>query len=132
MGRHRRTALRRSSRRRKHRPAARRRPGPRLPQQSIRTFLNAKRPERHSVKLPLSILNTLVWRGLPTERTLAAPAVTTWVHHLRDTDPFLRDECRVILLGEVASVAVGHPCTTRCPRFRTSTRNSSARSGASR
>lgn len=81
----------------------------RLPQQSIRTFLNTSRPDRHTVKLPLAILNTLVWRGLPTERTLAAPAVTAWVHGLRDADPFLRDECGVILLGEVASVAVEHP-----------------------
>ncbi|MFD4139749.1 IucA/IucC family protein [Streptomyces sp. NPDC058572] len=81
----------------------------RLPQQSIRTFVNLDRPERHTVKLPLSILNTLVWRGLPTERTLAAPAVTRWVHALRDADPFLRDECGVILLGEVASVTVEHP-----------------------
>ncbi|MEV0323190.1 IucA/IucC family siderophore biosynthesis protein [Streptomyces sp. NPDC050658] len=81
----------------------------RLPQQSIRTFLNMSRPDRHTVKLPLSVLNTLVWRGLPTERTLAAPAVTAWMHALRDADPFLRDECRVILLGEVASVTVEHP-----------------------
>jgi siderophore synthetase component len=81
----------------------------RLPQQSVRTFLNTSRPDRLTVKLPLSVLNTLVWRGLPTERTLAAPAVTAWVHALRDQDPFLREECRVILLGEVASVAVPHP-----------------------
>ncbi|MFG2652375.1 IucA/IucC family protein [Streptomyces sp. NPDC048436] len=81
----------------------------RLPQQSIRTFLNTSRPDRHTVKLPLSVLNTLVWRGLPTDRTLAAPAVTAWMHALRDADPFLRDECRVILLGEVASVTVEHP-----------------------
>ncbi|MGR8007824.1 IucA/IucC family protein [Streptomyces hypolithicus] len=81
----------------------------RLPQQSVRTFLNTSRPDRHTVKLPLAVLNTLVWRGLPTERTLAAPAVTDWVHGLRDADPFLRDECGVILLGEVASVAVEHP-----------------------
>ncbi|WP_411292766.1 IucA/IucC family protein [Streptomyces sp. SDr-06] len=85
----------------------------RLAQQSIRTFLNLSRPERHTVKLPLSILNTLVWRGLPTERTVAAPAVTTWVQGLCETDPFLRDECRVILLGEVASVAVEHPLYDR-------------------
>ncbi len=81
----------------------------RLAQQSIRTFLNAARPQRRTVKLPLSVLNTLVWRGLPTERTLAAPAVTAWVHALRDHDRFLRDEARVILLGEVASVTVAHP-----------------------
>jgi siderophore synthetase component len=87
----------------------------RVPQQSIRTFLNTSRPDRHTVKLPLSILNTLVWRGLPTERTLAAPAVTSWVHGLRDADPFLRDECGVILLGEVASVTVEHPLYDRLP-----------------
>ncbi|MGW8954384.1 IucA/IucC family protein [Streptomyces sp. NPDC055709] len=87
----------------------------RLPQQSIRTFLNTSRPDRHTVKLPLSVLNTLVWRGLPTERTLAAPAVTAWVHGLRDADPFLRDECGVILLGEVASVTVEHPHYDRLP-----------------
>ncbi|MET9532090.1 IucA/IucC family siderophore biosynthesis protein [Streptomyces sp. NPDC006649] len=88
---------------------------PRLPQQSIRTFLNVEHPERHTVKLPLSILNTLVWRGLPTERTIAAPAVTAWVQGLRDSDAFLRDECGVILLGEVASVAVAHPLYDHLP-----------------
>ncbi|KFK85072.1 IucA/IucC family protein [Streptomyces sp. JS01] len=87
----------------------------RLPQQSIRTFANVDRPERHTVKLPLSILNTLVWRGLPTERTLAAPAVTAWVQGLCEGDPFLRETCRVILLGEVASVAVEHPLYDHLP-----------------
>ncbi|MEU5341200.1 MULTISPECIES: IucA/IucC family protein [unclassified Streptomyces] len=87
----------------------------RLPQQSVRTFLNTSRPDRHTVKLPLSVLNTLVWRGLPTERTLAAPAVTAWMHGLRDADPFLRDSCGVILLGEVASVTVGHPVYDALP-----------------
>ncbi|MFD5428029.1 IucA/IucC family protein [Streptomyces sp. NPDC127084] len=87
----------------------------RLPQQSIRTFLNTSRPHRHTVKLPLSVLNTLVWRGLPTERTLAAPAVTGWVRSIRDDDPFLRDDCGVILLGEVASVTVEHPLYDRLP-----------------
>ncbi|GGV04609.1 iron transporter [Streptomyces litmocidini] len=87
----------------------------RLPQQSVRTFLNTSRPDRHTVKLPLSVLNTLVWRGLPTERTLAAPAVTAWVHGLREADPFLRDECGVVLLGEVASVTVEHPLYDRLP-----------------
>jgi siderophore synthetase component len=87
----------------------------RLPQQSIRTFLNVSRPHARSVKLPLSILNTLVWRGLPTERTLAAPAVTGWIHALRDADPYLAGETRVILLGETASVTVEHPIYDRLP-----------------
>ena len=87
----------------------------RLPQQSIRSFFNVSRPERCTVKLPLAILNTLVWRGLPTERTLVAPAVTRWIHGLRDGDAFLRDECRVILLGEIASVTVDHPVYRELP-----------------
>ena len=86
-----------------------------LPQQSVRTFSNVSHPERHHVKLPLSVLNTLVWRGLPTERTTAAPAVTSWLLDIADADPFLNDECRVILLGEVASVAVRHPVLDRMP-----------------
>lgn len=91
-------------------------PDLRLPQQSVRTFLNTSRPGGRTVKLPLSVLNTLVWRGLPTERTLAAPAVTAWVLSLRDGDPFLRDECRVVLLGETASVTVRHPVLEDIPR----------------
>ncbi|MEV7780780.1 IucA/IucC family siderophore biosynthesis protein [Kitasatospora sp. NPDC088351] len=87
----------------------------RLPQQSIRSFFNADHPERCTVKLPLAILNTLVWRGLPTERTLAAPAVTAWIHGLRQADRFLREECRVVLLGEIASVTVDHPLYRELP-----------------
>lgn len=86
-----------------------------LPQQSIRTFANISTPERHHVKLPLSVLNTMVWRGLPTERTVAAPAVTSWLLDIADADPYLSEECRVILLGEVASVAVRHPVLDRMP-----------------
>nr|WP_242434167.1 IucA/IucC family protein [Streptomyces sp. CB01580] len=90
-------------------------PDLRLPQQSIRTFTNVSRLDRHTVKLPLSILNTLVWRGLPTERTLAAPAVTAWVQGLCERDGFLRDTCGVVLLGEVASVTVEHPLYDHLP-----------------
>ncbi len=79
-----------------------------LPQQSVRTLSNRTSPHRHHLKLPLSVLNTLVWRGLPTERALAAPKVTAHLEGIRDADPFLRDQCRLVLLGEVASVAVPH------------------------
>nr|WP_279582526.1 IucA/IucC family protein [Fodinicola feengrottensis] len=84
-------------------------------QQSIRTFSNVTSPSRHHVKLPLSVLNTLVWRGLPTERTVAAPAVTEWVLGLRDQDEFLSDEARPVLLGEVASVTVRHDLLESVP-----------------
>jgi siderophore synthetase component len=86
-------------------------PGPDryLPQQSIRTFVNLTSPHRRFVKLPMSILNTLVYRGLPGERTVIAPRVTAWVKDILAKDRFLKDECRLILLGEVASLNYDHP-----------------------
>ena len=88
-----------------------------LPQQSIRTFSNIDHPGRRHVKLPLSILNTMVWRGLPTERTIAAPAVTGWLKEIAAADAYLTGECRVILLGEIASVTVRHEVLDRMPRI---------------
>ncbi|TWI54108.1 IucA/IucC family protein [Halalkalibacter nanhaiisediminis] len=80
-----------------------------LPQQSIRTFVNTMNKNKHHVKLPMSILNTLVYRGLPGERTVVAPIITDYIHSIRDQDAFLRDECRIILPGEVASINYEHP-----------------------
>jgi len=80
-----------------------------LPQQSIRTFVNISHPQKRHVKLPLSILNTLVYRGLPGERTQIAPKVTEWVKSICENDPFLSQECRLILPGEVASINYDHP-----------------------
>ncbi|MBN9654115.1 IucA/IucC family siderophore biosynthesis protein [Halobacillus sp. GSS1] len=79
-----------------------------LPQQSIRTFVNRSFKEKHHVKLPMSILNTLVYRGLPSERTVIAPKVTEWIKGLYEQDDFLKNECRVILPGENASINVDH------------------------
>jgi siderophore synthetase component/RimJ/RimL family protein N-acetyltransferase len=78
------------------------------PQQSIRTLVDADDPARRHLKLPVSILNTSVYRGLPRDRTLAAPALTEWLTGLLAGDPFLA-EAGLVLLGEVASVSVGHP-----------------------
>ena len=93
--------------------------------------MNLDRPDRHTVKLPLSILNTLVWRGLPTERTLAAPG-----RHRLGARParrgplsagrMRRDPARRGRLRHRRAPR----STTSSPRCRTSTRNSSARSGA--
>jgi siderophore synthetase component len=76
-----------------------------LPQQSIRTLADADDPARHHVKVALSILNTSVYRGLPRDRTLAAPALSAWLKEQVASEEFLAD---LILLGEVASVSVAH------------------------
>lgn len=80
-------------------------PGRWLPQQSIRTLADADDPGRHQLKLALSILNTSVYRGLPRDRTLAAPALSAWLRARVESDPFLAD---LVLPGEVASVSVAH------------------------
>ena len=79
------------------------------PLQSIRTLVNLDAPHRRNVKLPLLIRNTLVWRGLGREAIEAAPEVTEWLLGIRERDPFLSTESRMVPLGEVASVAVHHP-----------------------
>ncbi|MFD6207407.1 IucA/IucC family protein [Peribacillus sp. NPDC060253] len=80
-----------------------------LPQQSIRTFVNVSNKDKHHVKLPMSILNTLVYRGLPAERTVIAPKITTYIKNIYENDSFLKEECKVVLPGEVASLNVDHP-----------------------
>lgn len=80
-----------------------------LPGQSIRTMANVDADGRYDVKLPLRILNTLVWRGIPPHCTMGAPVVTQWLRGMLETDPFLAEQCRTVFLGEVASVTVRHP-----------------------
>lgn len=84
-----------------------------LPQQSIRTFVNTTHREKYHVKLPMSILNTLVYRGLPSERTVIAPQVTEHIQGIREQDAFLKDTCKIGLLGEVATLNVSHPTFTK-------------------
>ncbi|MGH8793879.1 MAG: IucA/IucC family protein [Stackebrandtia sp.] len=84
-----------------------------LPGQSIRTMANVTTASRFDVKLPLKILNTLVWRGIPPHCTAGAPVVTQWLKGMLERDPFLTEECRTVFLGEVASVTVRHPYLSR-------------------
>ena len=78
-----------------------------LPQQSVRTFVNVDDDEKHHVKVPMRILNTLVWRGLPGERTELAPTVTEYVQGIYERDDFLQEE-GLILPGEIAGVNYDH------------------------
>ncbi|QFU84414.1 IucA/IucC family protein [Natronorubrum aibiense] len=78
-----------------------------LPQQSVRTFVNVDDKEKHHVKVPMRILNTLVWRGLPGERTELAPTVTEYIKGIYAQDEFLQDR-ELILPGEVAGINYDH------------------------
>jgi siderophore synthetase component len=77
-----------------------------LPHQTIRTLANVTHATRRDVKTAVSIRNTLVYRGLASAATLAAPQVTAWLKEVHAADPLLRD---LELLGEVAAVSVRHP-----------------------
>ncbi|MGC4943002.1 IucA/IucC family protein [Kribbella sp. DT2] len=85
-----------------------------LPTQSIRTMVNVSSPLRYQVKLPLKILNTSVYRGIPIHCTLAAPMVTQWLRGLWYRDEVLQS-LGAELLGEVASVTVRHPQLSVAP-----------------
>lgn len=79
-----------------------------LPTQSIRTMVNISQPQRYQVKLPLKILNTSVYRGIPPHCSLAAPMVTQWLRGIWSRDEVF-NRLGTELLGEVASVTVHHP-----------------------
>ncbi|MBX0322493.1 IucA/IucC family siderophore biosynthesis protein [Halomicroarcula sp. F13] len=78
-----------------------------LPQQSVRTFVNVDDETKHHVKLPMRILNTLVWRGLPGERTELAPTVTEYIQGIYEQDEFLQAQ-GLVLPGEIAGVNYDH------------------------
>ncbi|MEG0031712.1 IucA/IucC family protein [Acinetobacter sp.] len=80
-----------------------------VPMQSIRTLCNISQPERHYVKLPVSIFNTAVYRGLPSKRNLAAPAITAWLKQIQSQDSDLK-QSGVEFLGEVATLTIHQPC----------------------
>ncbi len=78
-----------------------------LPQQSVRTFVNVDNEEKHHVKVPMRILNTLVWRGLPGRRTELAPTVTEYIKGIYEQDDFLQNQ-DLILPGEIAGINYDH------------------------
>lgn len=82
-----------------------------LPQQSVRTFVNLDNESKHHVKVPMRILNTLVWRGLPGERTELAPTVTRYIQGIYEDDEFLQEQ-ELVLPGEIAGINYDHSTFT--------------------
>lgn len=75
-------------------------------QQSIRTLSCRDVPERPYLKLALSIVNTSTSRVLAPHTVGNAPLVSDWLRGVVAHDAFLREECQVIVLGEVMGTAV--------------------------
>lgn len=78
------------------------------PQQSLRTFYDVDRPERHYVKTALSVLNMGFMRGLSAAYMAVTPAINAWVDDLVRSDATLQ-ELDFAVLREVAAVGYHHP-----------------------
>lgn len=72
-------------------------------QQSIRTFFNLDRPEKHYVKTSLSILNMGFMRGLSPYYMSTTPAINDFLNDLIGQDPYLAST-GFTMLREVAGV----------------------------
>lgn len=79
------------------------------PQQSIRTMANHTSPEKSYIKLSISIINTSTGRVLAPHTVQNAPLVSDWLKSLAADDAYLRDELRVILLGEIMGMSYDPP-----------------------
>lgn len=72
-------------------------------QQSIRTLFNHSHPEKHYIKMSLSILNMGFMRGLSPYYMSGTPAINEWVGNLLDKDEYLQQN-GFYMLRELASV----------------------------
>lgn len=75
------------------------------PQQSLRTLANHTYPEKHYVKLALSIVNTSTSRGLAEHTIANAPIISDWLYRLVAEDPYLAINLRPIILREVKAIS---------------------------
>ncbi|GLR12221.1 aerobactin synthase IucC [Chitinimonas prasina] len=78
------------------------------PQQSLRTLNNVDRPSEPNLKLPLTLLNTSAYRGLPARYLAITPALSDWLQRLLAADALLQ-HCQCDALAEPAAAFVAHP-----------------------
>ena len=78
------------------------------PLQSLRTLANADRPEQPHIKLPLTILNTSCYRGIPGRYITAGPVISKWLAEIASRDPVFSQR-RAIILQEPAGAFYPHP-----------------------
>ncbi|WP_407330753.1 IucA/IucC family protein [Enterovibrio sp. 27052020O] len=78
-----------------------------LPQLSLRTLTNVSRPGGYDIKLPLTIMNTSCYRGIPSRYVLAGPDASHWLAAQFAKDPTL-GATGASILSEPASASVSH------------------------
>lgn len=76
-----------------------------LPQLSLRTLSNVTRPQNYDVKLPLTIMNTSCYRGIPGRYILAGPIASDWIDHVFKSDSLLVEKQAEVLQEPAAAFA---------------------------
>ncbi|MFN3015876.1 IucA/IucC family protein [Vibrio coralliilyticus] len=79
-----------------------------LPQLSLRTLSNATRPQNFDIKLPLTVMNTSCYRGIPGRYILAGPTASDWIHSVFQSDPILLEKQAEVLQEPAAAFAAQH------------------------
>lgn len=79
-----------------------------LPQASLRTLSNISRPQCMDIKLPLTILNTSSYRGLPSKYLEIGPVLSNWLHAICREDKVFRN-ANVKIQKEPGCAYVPHP-----------------------
>lgn len=77
-------------------------------QQSIRTLSNITRPKNNDVKLPITILNTSCYRGIPGKYITSGAALSEFIQNLCGEDDFLQ-QANFKVLKEWAGIHVSNP-----------------------
>jgi len=78
------------------------------PQQSIRTLSNVSRPANNDIKLPITILNTSCYRGIPGKYITSGAALSEFIQQRCEQDTFLR-QANFKVLKEWAGIHVSNP-----------------------
>lgn len=76
-----------------------------LPQLSLRTLSNVTRPQNYDIKLPLTIMNTSCYRGIPGRYILAGPTASDWIEHVFKSDSLLVEKQAEVLQEPAAAFA---------------------------
>lgn len=79
-----------------------------LPQASLRTVSNISRPQCMDIKLPLTILNTSSYRGLPSKYLEIGPVLSNWLHTISLEDEVFR-KSNLKIQKEPGCAYVPHP-----------------------
>ncbi|MGX1927474.1 IucA/IucC family protein [Vibrio sp. NH-7] len=79
-----------------------------LPQLSLRTLSNLTRPNSFDIKLPLTVMNTSCYRGIPGKYILAGPMASDWIDSVFKSDPVLVEKGTQVLQEPAAAFAHQH------------------------